>query len=339
MIIEILLLIFGLVLLIKGSEVFIKAASAIAKIAGVSELVIGLTLVSIGTSIPELASSIAAGIQGSSEIIIGNVVGSNIANIALVIGIGAIVLAIKTRRDMLLRDGYIMLFVTFMFVIIAINGFIGRFEAIVLLLMYVAYILFLFDERKKKKGSSYLIEYLMYFATFRYLSFNGNNGKRDNNNKSKKRWFATRRFLLSFLLLVLGGSGIILGAKILIDNAITIASMIGVSETIIGFSVVAIGTSLPELMVTLIAALKRHGDMAIGNILGSNIANILLIIGASGVLFGLSVSREAIVLMMPFLLFLSILILIFIRTDWEVRRTEGIVLLISYILFMIFLLA
>lgn len=162
-------LVIGLALLVRGSDLFVSSASSIAKKLGVSEFIIGLTLVAIGTSIPELASSIAASLSQSSGIVIGNVAGSNIANIALIVGCAAVISVVKTDSDMLKRDGYIMVFASTLFLLLAFDLQLSRAESVLLVLFYVAYIFFLFEDKSKYEGKSYFREYIRYFVKFKYV--------------------------------------------------------------------------------------------------------------------------------------------------------------------------
>jgi len=177
------ILLAGLVLLVKGSDYFVKAASTIAKKLGVSEFVIGLTLVAVGTSIPELASSVAASLQQASGIVIGNIVGSNIANIALIVGLAATLSPVKTEPEMLRRDGYIMLFAALLFFAFAFNEALSRLEAAIFVLLYVAYVFFLFEEIPTNKGRFYFKEFAIYFVKFEYI----NSMKQKINSASRNR--------------------------------------------------------------------------------------------------------------------------------------------------------
>ena len=177
-----LILLLGLVFLVKGSDYFVKAASTIAKKLGVSEFVIGLTLVAVGTSIPELASSIVASIQQASGIVIGNIVGSNIVNIGLIVGVAAFLSPMKTEVEMLKRDGYIMLFAAVLFFVFALNGELSMIESGIFVLLYVAYVFFLFEEAEKYEGKLHFKEFITYFFKFKYINsavqkINGNRNR------------------------------------------------------------------------------------------------------------------------------------------------------------------
>ena len=181
--------VIGLVLLVKGSDFFVKSAATIAKKLGVSEFVIGLTLVAVGTSIPELVSSVAASMKHQSGIVMGNFVGSNIANIGLIIGLAAAIAIIKTNEEMLKRDGYIMLFAALSFYFFILDKNISIIETIIFLLLYFVYIMFLFEEKPKFKGKYHFREFIRYFFEFKYIAAAGNRIiSYQKEVKNKKRW-------------------------------------------------------------------------------------------------------------------------------------------------------
>ncbi|MBI2523341.1 calcium/sodium antiporter [Candidatus Woesearchaeota archaeon] len=339
---EILLFALGLVLLVKGSGFFVKAAASIAKRLGVSEFVIGLTLVAVGTSIPELAASIAASVKHESGLIMGNIVGSNIANIGLILGLVASFSVLKVRKEMLDRDGYIMLFAALLFFFFIINKSISRLEALIFLLFYLAYILFLFSIKAKDRGKYHFREFINYFLKLEYLSrikyemaSSLKNAKKTSFRKRKKLMELFKAAILKdFLVLIISLAAIILGAKYLVEEAIFFADILSISSTFIGISLIAVGTSLPELSVSMAAAKKGYGNIAIGNIVGSNIANIFLIIGISGLISPLSVTKLTISYTAPFMIFISILLLVLMQRNWKLSRVEGIALLALYALFM-----
>lgn len=334
MLYHVFLLIVGLFLLIKGSDLFVKSASSIAKKLGVSEFVIGLTLVAVGTSIPELVSSLAASLKQQSDIVIGNIVGSNIANIGLIIGLAAIISVIKTREEMLKRDGYIMLLAALLFYLFSIDGMISRIESMIFILFYVAYIGFLFKEKPKFKGEYGFKEFITYFLKFEYLNAVV---KRVNNKKGR---ISTSSKMLSsnihkdFIILIFSGFAVVIGANYLIIEAVFFADMLNISKTLVGLTLVAVGTSLPELSVSISAARNGYGDIAIANIIGSNIANIFLVLGICGFIFPLSVNHFTLYFVAPFMILMTILLLVFIKSQWELRSIEGVIFLILYGIFL-----
>ncbi len=345
--INVVLLVLGLVLLAKGSDFFVKSAASVAQKLGVSEFVIGLTLVALGTSIPELASSVIAALEQQSGIVIGNVVGSNIANIGLIVGLGALIARIKTKQEMLKRDGYIMLFAALLFYVFIINGTVSRSEALIFLLLYIAYTVFLFEGKTKLEGKYEFKEFIRYFLGFKYIVTirsiiiprlkNKNKNKKKMNNKPeeiKAKELSKPDISRDFLVLIISGFAIVVGASYLVNEAIFFADFFDIPKTVIGISIVALGTSLPELGVTISAARQGYGNIAVGNVIGSNIANIFLVVGVSAMIFPLSVIKPTIFYLAPFMIFMSILLLIFIRSNWEISRIKGIVFLTLYALFL-----
>ncbi len=345
MLLNIILFILGFVFLIGGSEFFVKAAASIAKRLGVSEFVIGLTVVALGTSIPELASSIVASLKHESGVVIGNIVGSNIANIGLIIGITAVFMMIKTKEGMLKRDGYIMLFAALLFFVFILNGILSRLEAVILLLFYFAYLFFLFEVKHDDKTKTHFRDFIDYFFKFKYLTtikskiISGLDNKKDVSNKEKKeiKELFKAGLIKDFLILAISLVFVIYGAKYVVDEAVFFAGLFNISTNLISITLIAVGTSLPELMVSISATRRGHGDITLGNIIGSNITNIFLIIGVSGLIYPLSIIKTTLYFTAPFMIFISILLLFFVWRNWEIRRIEGIILLVLYLIFLILL--
>ncbi|AKB18129.1 MULTISPECIES: calcium/sodium antiporter [unclassified Methanosarcina] len=334
-------LLLGLVFLVKGSDYFVKAASTIAKKLGVSEFVIGLTLVAVGTSIPELASSIAASIQQASGIVIGNIVGSNIVNIGLIVGVAAFLSPMKTEVEMLKRDGYIMLFSAVLFFVFALNRELSMIESGFFVLLYIAYVFFLFEEAEKYEGKLHFKEFITYFFKFKYINsarqkLNGANRNR-NSESGNGNGRLDGGFAKDILTLVLSCTAIVIGANYFVEESIFFAELFGVPDTIIGTTLVAVGTSLPELVVTVSAARKGYGSIALGNVIGSNITNIFLILGLSGLLYPISVAEISLFFTTPVMIVISLILLIFISTGWEIKRWEGVALMVFYAAFLILL--
>ena len=300
--VTLILLIVGLAMLLKGSDYLIGSSAEIARYFHVSELVIGLTLVSVGTSLPELGVSAYASYLGSGGIAVGNVVGSNIANIALVLGLCIILRGYKIDETMLKRDGYIMLAVSLLFIILVI-GDVSRLDGLILMVVFILYLGLLF-----KKGAEEKIKV------------------------SRKGKGITKEVLMLFI----GILGVFLGAKFLVESAIDIASAIGVPESVIGVTLVAFGTSVPELAVSVNAIRKGHEGISIGNIIGSNIFNILWVIGVASLIGKLAVDRMLFNFNIPLMLFVAGLLLVFMRTGWKLERWEGMVFVALYAGFLIF---
>ena len=330
---EALLFVVGLVLLVKGSDFFVNSSVRIAKQLGVSEFVIGLTLVALGTSIPELGTSVMASFKHQSGIVMGNVLGSNIANIGLVVGIVAVFWVLKTDRKMLMRDGFIMLFAAVLFYIFLFNWVVSRIEGFIFLLLYVAYILFVVETKSRLDRVYNFKDFVIYFFKFDYIRktgkdlFQGNHEKKEDQGKG----ISARGIILKDLgIVVLSIIVIWWGAKFLVEGAVFFANLFHVPQTIIGLSLIAIGTSLPELGVTLSAGRKGLGNIVVGNIIGSNIANVFLIIGVASIISPLSVIKSTVVVTAPFMIVMTILFLIFIRSRWKIERIEAIIFLLLY---------
>ena len=339
---NVVLFVLGLVLLVKGSDFFVKSAASIAQKMGVSQFVIGLTLVALGTSIPELASSVIASLKQQSGIVIGNVVGSNIANIGLIVGLGAIIATVKTRQEMLKRDGYIMLFAALLFYVFIFNGKISRGEAVIFLLLYVAYTIFLFEEKSEFEENNGFKEFIRYFLEFKYIvtirnrviqSQNKNN-KNNTPEEIRLQELSRAGLIRDAIVFAIGGFAIAVGANYLVTEAIFFADFFDIPKTVIGVSLVALGTSLPEVGVTVSAARHGYGNIAVGNVIGSNIANIFLVVGVSAMIFPLSVIKSTIFYLTPFMIFMSVLLLIFLKSNWETRRVQGIAFLMLYAIFL-----
>jgi cation:H+ antiporter len=258
MLLNIFLLIFGLILLIKGADWMVSGASALAKKYRVSDLVIGLTIVAFGTSAPELVVNVIASSQNFNDIVLGNVLGSNIANLFLILGITGIIYPLVVQSSTTWKEIPISLLAVVLLFLLANNFFINenpvisRLDGLFLLLMFG---LFLFYVYRLSKNDTAPKEVIVNEMTGIKMG----------------------------TFIVLGLAGLILGGKLVVDNAVKIATTLGLSEKIIGFTIVAIGTSLPELATSVVAALKKNTNIAVGNIIGSNIFNIFLVIAVSSV--------------------------------------------------------
>ncbi|MDX1777724.1 MAG: calcium/sodium antiporter [Thermodesulfobacteriota bacterium] len=334
---EIALFSIGLILLVKGSDSFVATAVKIAKQLGVSEFVIGLTLVALGTSIPEVGTSIVASLKNQGGIVLGNVIGSNIANINLIMGIIALSFILKTNRQMLVRDGYIMLSAGMLFALFMVNGVISRIEGFVLLLLYGAYVLFIVETRSKRDQIYHFKDFVVYFFKFSYIRTTGKVLFQDTPDESKpaSEKPLSKSLLLKHLAIVfLSTVAIWFGANLLVEGAVFFANLLKIPDSVIGLSLVALGTSLPELGVALSAARKGLGNIVAGNIIGSNIANIFLIIGITGMITPLTITTSSIVISTGFMILMTVLFLLFIRSRWQLERMEGSLLLLLYVIFL-----
>ncbi|MGF1609271.1 MAG: calcium/sodium antiporter [Kiloniellales bacterium] len=301
-------LIAGLVLLAFGGEYLVRGAVALAKRLGVSPLLIGLTLVGFGTSCPELVASVQAALIGSPGIAVGNVVGSNILNILLILGITAVISSLATSPQVLRRDGMVLLGASLAMVAVCLVGAVGRLGGSLLVGALLLYLVFTYrTERAHPNGSAEL-----HIAEAELVA-----------PLPRSLWLAVVEALL-------GLAAVVGGAYLLVNAAIVIARQFGVSETVIGLTIVAGGTSLPELVTSVVAALRRHGDVALGNIIGSNIFNILGIIGVTALVRPIAVPDEIVRFDLWVMLAVALLLVVFAKTGWRLSRWEGAVFLAGY---------
>lgn len=301
---EYLLLAVSLIILYFGAEWLVGGASSFAARLGISPLIIGLTIVSMGTSAPELVVSIKAAMQGQSALSVGNVVGSNLFNIVLILGISALVFPLKVKRQLLKFDVPVMVLVTALFLILFLDGRFSVYESLLFIILFIGYISFLFvkslknREQSETEGSESLI-------------------------RKNKHW------IIDILMIGIGLAGLIYGSGMLVDNAVIIAMNLGMSEAIIGLTIVAAGTSMPELATSVVAALRRQSDIAIGNVVGSNIFNLLLILGVAGFVFPIQ-TPDINILDNLFMLGMSILLWIFMKLGSKINRWQGALFLLLY---------
>lgn len=301
------LLVVGLILLLGGGEALVRGSVGVATRLGVSPLVIGLTLVGFGTSTPELVASVQAALIGAPGIAVGNVVGSNIANILLILGVSAIILPVATTRDAFARDGTVLIAASLIFVAFVVVGSLGRAGGVALLALLGAYTIY-----------TYLTERMTHDASAQM-------------HEAEARE-VTREMALSVGLLLTGGgiAAVVGGASLLVGAAIEIARQLGLSETVIGLTLVAVGTSLPELATSITAALRRHGDVAFGNIVGSNIFNILGIAGVTAVVSPIAMPSEIAAFDIWVMLATAALLVVFAISGWRITRMEGAIFLAAY---------
>ena len=346
-ILNILLFLAGFILLIKGADYFVKSASNIARTMGISEFVIGLSLVAIGTSLPELGAAVVASLEKQSPIILGAVIGSNISNICLITGITALISTISINKTVLKRDSYVMLFAGVVLYIFIFNLNITRVEAGVLLILYLAYLGFI--TKKQYKRQSDFTNYLKYFITFRYIRAIKNqllkqtdktinsiqNKKKLNPRQIKDNKKKTIFLVRNISIFLISSFAIFLGARFIVDETIFFGDMLNISKTIIALTAIALGTSLPELGVTISAVRKGLSNIVMGNIIGSSIANIFLIVGVSGLISPLTSTLTTIYYTLPFMLITGIIFGFFIYTGRKINKLEGVMLIFIYILFII----
>lgn len=298
---NVVLLLVGFVLLVKGADFFVDGSSSVAKILGVPGFVIGLTIVAMGTSAPEAAVSITAGMQGSNEIAISNVVGSNIFNLLVVAGICAVIKPYKIEKEMMNRDFPVNIAVNAMlFVMMLIGRVMGLFDGIVMLVLFALY---------------------LFFVVF--TAFKDKDNQTDEGVKKMHPVVA--------VLCILGGlAAVIFGGNLVVNNAKEIALALGWSENFIGLTIIAIGTSLPELVTSVVAAKKGESGLALGNVIGSNIFNIMLILGVSSTLSTLVVDSSALInVVILFVITLAVYLACLVKKG--MGRIVGSVCVLSYV--------
>lgn len=339
MLISIVLVIFGFLLLIKGADFLVEGSSAVAKRFKIPEMIIGLTIVAMGTSMPELVVSLTSALEGHSDIALGNVVGSNLANILLILGICALMKEINIPKATRRIENPLCLIVTVILFVLCLNGgankTISQKEGLFLLLLFVGYLIYLFITARKnsKKESVKSISILNEKEETVENVKEELDRNADNLNSNKK-------FIINFFKIIIGIVGLKFGADFVVDNAVNIAQIIGISEKIIGVTIIAVGTSLPELVSSVTAVAKGENDMAVGNIVGSNIFNILLILGISSSIcpinYSLSYNFD-----MIYLIITGTLLAIFPYIGKGTRaldRAEGVIFVLMYLAYILCLL-
>lgn len=293
-----LLLLLGFVLLIKGADFFVDGSSSIAGILKVPSVIIGLTIVAMGTSAPEAAVSITAGLAGNSDISLGNIIGSNIFNLLVVIGACAVIFPAASHKDILNRDLWWNIAVSGLLFVLILDGTITRVEGLLLIAAFIIYIGIMIRSALK--------------------------------NRTEAAPQDTIPLPKSILYVVLGLAAVILGGDLVVDNASLIAKSLGMSDTLVGLTIVAIGTSLPELVTSITASRKGNSGIALGNAVGSCLFNILFILGAASILTPIHAVPELII-DGAILIAATVLILIVARTGEKTNRIEGIICVACYI--------
>lgn len=308
------LLIVGFVLLVKGADFFVDGSSSIAKFLKIPSIVIGLTIVAFGTSAPEAAVSIIAGINGSNDIAVGNVIGSNVFNILVVLGVSAAIKSVSIDNQIIKKDYPFMILATIALALFSFFSFfdggtehsISRIEAFILLALMAVFLYSVISSalRTRKENASALEE-------------------------DKPKYGIGKSILFT-----LGGlAGIIIGGQLVVDSASDIATGFGMSENLVGLTIVAVGTSLPELVTSIVAARKGESDIAIGNVVGSNVFNILFVLAASAAITPMNIGAQSLVDLIV-LIAITLLTYVFCVTQKKVTRPEGVTLVLIYVGYM-----
>ena len=304
-IIQVVLLLVGFVFLIKGSDFFVDGASSIAAILKVPTIIVGLTIVAFGTSAPEAAVSITSSLTGNNAMAVSNVIGSNLFNMLMVIGVAAILGELLMEKSVLEKDLPFLVGITVLFAVFIFIGWdITSIEGIILLVLMVAYIIYLIYNARKS----------------------GAMGVVDKPELTLPK---------SIIFIIIGLAGIVLGGDLVVNSASAIAIALGMSETLVGLTIVAIGTSLPELVTSITALKKGENQLVIGNVIGSNIFNILFVLGASSAISAIPLSSSMLIDVV-FMLFITVLCFIFGKTQDKYDKKEGVILIALFVAYMAF---
>ena len=308
MIVNILLLIVGFILLIKGADIFVDGASSTARNFKVSKMLIGLTIVAFGTSAPEFAVSMSALSSGSTDMVLGNVIGSCILNVLLILGIAAAIKPIKIHDNTVKKEVPLALLISTLLVVLMLDSKLGngilnqitRSDAFVIILFFTVFVYYLISLARQKKEE-----------------------KDDEDIKTMKLW-------KSLLFVAIGLAGIIIGSDFVVDNATNIAKTLGISERVISLTIIAFGTSLPELVTTIISSKKGEQDLLLGNIIGSNIFNICVVLGIPVAIFSTITPSSFSYIDLVMLISSTLLLYLFSRSNRTISRLEGILMLIIF---------
>jgi cation:H+ antiporter len=305
LVLQFLLLVLGFALLVKGADFFVDGAASIAKKFGIPDLVIGLTIVAMGTSAPEAAVSIAGAFKGSADISIGNVVGSNLINVLVILGLAAVIIPIAVGVSTVKYEIPFLIAISILFPILGMDGTMSRIDGIILWICFIAYLIYLFKMAK--------------------------NGKEEEESSAKDISIP-----MALLLTVGGAVMIVFGSDFAVDSASTIARTFGMSERFIGLTIVALGTSLPELFTSVTAARKGNADIAIGNIVGSNIFNYLFVIGTSALIIPINFASNFIV---DAIIALAAVVFLWfcVFKDKELARIGGSAMLLGYAAYFVYI--
>jgi cation:H+ antiporter len=316
----VLYLLGGFIILMAGAEGLVRGASRLAAALGISPLVIGLTVVAFGTSAPELAVSVQSAYRGTMDVAVGNVIGSNIFNILLILGVSAVITPLIVNSQLLRLDVPLMILVSFIFYYMALDGVVSRLDGLLLfggLLLYIWWSIRKSRQEQQEVKEEYAEEY----------------SQKDS---------GVVGYIKNITFVVVGLAMLVVGSDWLVEGATSLARLFNVSDLIIGLTIVALGTSLPELATSIVAAIRKERDIAVGNVVGSNFFNIMAVIGLSGLVApaGVQVSAAALQLDIPVMLFVSVLAFPILFIDGRISRWEGalmLVLLAAYITYLVFI--
>lgn len=308
----ILLLVIGFALLIWGADFFVDGASRVAARLKIPQIVIGLTIVAFGTSAPEAAVSISAGLKGSADLAVSNVVGSNILNIGIILGISALITPLAVQKSTRKYEMPYVMNVTIILMLLGMfDGKLGWVDGLILWAGMILFLVYLLNIAKKGKNEEQ---------------------EEEQNEKRKKA-----PLIWLILKILIGGAAIVLGSDFAVDGATAIATSVGWSERLIGLTIVALGTSLPELVTSVVAAMKKNADIAIGNIVGSNIFNILFVLGTTALITPVAYTEAFIIDNIVAFVIAALLWVLVLNKDCNLKRIGGGILLVSYVIYFVYL--
>ena len=307
------ILIIGFFFLIKGADLFVDGAASIARKFNIPSMVIGLTIVAMGTSAPEAAVSITSSLAGQNDMSVANVVGSNFFNILMVLGVSAIIAKLPVQKNTIKKDTPFLLIVSVLLLIFAFDKNISRIEGIIFLVIFVYFLYTTVKSAKNTKESTSLSDNEIAVS--------------DNAIPTDTPMFKT------IILSLIGIAGIIFGGDMVVDSATSIATMFGMSANLVGLTIVAVGTSLPEFVTSIVAIKKGETEIAIGNVIGSNVFNILLVLGLATAIFPIAISTFALIDII-FMVAITILLYLFMKKDNCLVKKHGFIFIILYIAYM-----
>jgi len=306
----------GLALLIGGAELVVRGAVYLSSRLGISPLVIGLTVVAYGTSAPELAVGVRAAWLGSADLALGNIIGSNIFNVLFILGLSAIITPLVVQQQLVRLDVPLMIGVSILLLVLALDGGISQLDGVLLFAGLIAYTIFIIRESRRQRRSKQA-EYELEYGQGRLIG----------------------RLPVQILLVLVGIGLLVLGARWLVDGSVTIARSAGISEAVIGLTLIAIGTSLPEVATSIVAAVRGQRDIAVGNIVGSNISNILAVVGLTAAVNpgGLRVAESLLHFDLPVMMAVAVACLPIFAMEYRISRWEGVVFFSYYVIYMVYL--
>lgn len=318
----ILILVIGFVLLIKGADFFVEGSSSVAKKFHVPAMLIGMTIVAMGTSLPECAVSVTASLANNNSLAVSNVIGSNIFNLMVVCGACALFSPLTIRQDTLKKEFPLSIICAALMLVLGYIGMtLGHIDGIIFLVLFVGYLLWMIQSAKKARAA--------------VLSDPGQSGQIEQAEFVEEN-IAILPTWKSLIFIIGGMIAIKFGGDFVVDGASSIASSMGLSQTLIGLTIVAMGTSLPELVTSLVAAKKGEVDMALGNVIGSDIFNILFVLGIATVISPISFLMENVIDII-LLIIMSVIVLAFAWTKQQINRKEGILMLLMYAAYMVYI--